>query len=332
MCWANKLKMPLLSVIVPNYKHARFLRQRLDSIFDQTFQDFEVILLDDCSTDDSRTILAEYAQRPQVSHYVANEKNSGSTFLQWKKGVDLAQGKYIWIAESDDWADARFLEEMIPMLAQNDCVAAFCRSHKVDQNGHGLGLWEDHLTTTLQSKENIYVLEKRAAIAKFMVHGNCIPNMSAVLLKKEAFVHLDDEVQTMRLNGDWLFWTKLLEQHNIVLLPRPMNHFRQQPNTARNRHTASGRNLLEYFGILEYLARKSYPSEMLKPVATQVVARTMARNWLGEIEEGIALSISNKGAKWNLSGINVFFRAFFIWSKQTLKNSLAKGNRRHKHL
>ena len=112
--------MPLVSVIVPNYNHAPFLRLRLDSIFNQTFQDFEVIILDDCSTDNSKEIIEEYRNRPQVSHVVYNETNSGSPFKQWAKGFDLAQGEYIWIAESDDWAELAFLEVFISVLTKNE--------------------------------------------------------------------------------------------------------------------------------------------------------------------------------------------------------------------
>ena len=85
--------MPQVSVIVPNYNHALFLRQRLDSIFNQNFQDFEVIILDDCSTDNSKEIIEEYRNRPQVSHIVYNDTNSGSPFKQWAKGCDVARGE-----------------------------------------------------------------------------------------------------------------------------------------------------------------------------------------------------------------------------------------------
>ena len=64
---------PLVSIIIPNYNHALYLKERLDSIFNQTFQDFEVILLDDCSTDTSREVLAEYAKKDKVSHCIFNE-------------------------------------------------------------------------------------------------------------------------------------------------------------------------------------------------------------------------------------------------------------------
>lgn len=92
----------LVSIIIPNYNHAAFLQQRLNSVFQQTYQNFEVILLDDASTDASVAILNEYKDHPKVSHLVINERNSGSPFKQWQKGIALAKGEYVWIAESDD--------------------------------------------------------------------------------------------------------------------------------------------------------------------------------------------------------------------------------------
>src|SRR5882762_42615 len=119
---------PTVSIVVPNYNHARFLRQRLDSIVGQTFQDFELILLDDCSTDESQSILREYATDSRV-RLEFNEKNSGSTFKQWNKGVRLARGEYIWIAESDDYADERLLERLVGVLeAEPEVTLAYCRS------------------------------------------------------------------------------------------------------------------------------------------------------------------------------------------------------------
>ena len=71
--------MPSVSVVVPNYNHAQYVRQRIDSILKQTLQDFELILLDDCSTDCSRAVISEYAKDPRVT-IEFNEVNSGSTF------------------------------------------------------------------------------------------------------------------------------------------------------------------------------------------------------------------------------------------------------------
>lgn len=132
--------MTRVSVIGPNYNHARFLRQRLDSILAQTFQDFELILLDDCSTDESRSIISEYAKNPQVRTEF-NDANSGSPFKQWNKGVRLAQGDYVWIAESDDYAENLFLERLVGILdGDKEVTFAYCRSREVSDQGQLLGL------------------------------------------------------------------------------------------------------------------------------------------------------------------------------------------------
>ncbi|MFT7619692.1 MAG: glycosyltransferase involved in cell wall biosynthesis, partial [Planctomycetota bacterium] len=94
---------PLVSVIVPNYNHAKFLGPRLESVFAQTFQDFEVIYLDDASNDNSNEVANSFNSDPRMS-MVLNQENSGSPFVQWNKGVSMAKGDLIWIAESDDRA------------------------------------------------------------------------------------------------------------------------------------------------------------------------------------------------------------------------------------
>src|SRR4051812_6782012 len=108
--------MAQVSVIVPNYNHAKYLKKRIDSIIAQSFQDFEVIILDDCSTDDSRSIIEQYRGHNKISNIIFNQENSGGPFHQWKKGMALAKGKYIWIAESDDWCEPSLLETLVAAL------------------------------------------------------------------------------------------------------------------------------------------------------------------------------------------------------------------------
>ena len=76
-----------VSVIVPNYNYARYLPMRIESILNQTFTDFELILLDDASTDESVSVLEKYRNNKHVSHIVVNEQNTGSPVQQWMKGI-----------------------------------------------------------------------------------------------------------------------------------------------------------------------------------------------------------------------------------------------------
>lgn len=76
---------PLVSIIIPNYNHARFLDERMTSVLEQTYQHIEVIILDGCSTDNSREVIEKYRSNPKVRKIVFNDTNSGSPFRQWKK-------------------------------------------------------------------------------------------------------------------------------------------------------------------------------------------------------------------------------------------------------
>src|SRR4051794_30504658 len=106
------MQHPKVSVVIPNYNHGPYLRERIDSVLGQTFGDFEVIILDDASTDNSHAILTRYYTKPRM-RILVNRRNSGSAFPQWNRGIELARGDYVWIAESDDSADPRFLETLV---------------------------------------------------------------------------------------------------------------------------------------------------------------------------------------------------------------------------
>ena len=117
--------LPLVSVVVPNYNYKRYLNLRIQSILQQTYQNIELILLDDASTDGSEEVLSDYQGHAKVSHILLNEHNTGNPFKQWFKGMQLAKGKYIWIAEADDLCELTFLEKVVPLMEKYQ-QAAVC--------------------------------------------------------------------------------------------------------------------------------------------------------------------------------------------------------------
>lgn len=225
-----KGNLPLVSVIVPNYNHYNYLEQRLESVFNQTYSNFEVILLDDCSTDKSQEILLEYAKNPRVSHCIFNAINSGNTFVQWNKGIELAKGDYIWIAESDDFCDLHFLEELIqPVLEDPEIKLVYCQSNRVDEMGKITGSWLNHtdnLDDTLFLKS--FVMDGNTFIERFLIHKNVIPNASAVVLRKEGMIQLGalDLDPDLRYCADWLLYLKLIANHKMAFIPECLNNFR----------------------------------------------------------------------------------------------------------
>src|SRR5260221_4901075 len=218
--------MPVVSTIVPNYNHARFLPQRLDSILAQTFKDYELIVLDDASTDNSREVLERYARQAAIQ-LVFNGANSGSTFIQWRKVVELARGEYLWIAESDDCADPRLLETLAGELQRNPKVGlACCQSYRVDDTGQIDGSCEEwnHALDRQRWSKN-YINAGRNEVAQFMVIHNSIPNASAVLVRRELFQRAIRGAETRRLSGDWWTWVRMLLEADIAFVAEPLNYF-----------------------------------------------------------------------------------------------------------
>jgi len=223
-----------VSVIVPNYNHASYLRQRLDSIYQQTYSNFEVILLDDASSDGSQEILNSYAKMPNTV-LVENNSNSGSVFHQWQKGVSLAQGEYIWIAESDDFAAPTFLESLVQIMDKNPNVGlAYAQSNLVDGQGGILGKatgWTADLDSERWSQP--FINHGQDEIGKFLIQKNTIPNASAVLLRKTVLLKCGLVDTSFRLCGDWLQWIKVLSQSDIAFVPECLNFWRQNTSNAR---------------------------------------------------------------------------------------------------
>ncbi|WP_294284032.1 glycosyltransferase family 2 protein [uncultured Chryseobacterium sp.] len=246
---------PLVSVIVPNYNHAKFLSQRLDSIFAQTYQNYEVILLDDCSKDRSAEILEKYAAHPKVSHIVINKKNSGSAFAQWEKGIALAKGAYIWIAESDDFCETDFLETLLPFFSQKENVGlVYCRSNNVDEQNrfHNI-FWPDDLDAKKWKQD--YCNNGIDEVKTVLKYRNTIPNASACIFRKETFDF--SEIKNMFYAGDWMFWTKILVKSNICFSSKTLNHFRFHPNTTRTVDPLKKnyRKYSEYLSVLLFIYR-----------------------------------------------------------------------------
>ena len=238
------LVMPKVSVVVPNYNHSQFLRQRLDCIYGQTHLNIEVILLDDCSTDSSRLILDDYAhQYPNITTTIYNEHNSGGVFHQWSKGIKAATGDLVWIAESDDYCDADFLEVLVKEFHDESVLLAYAKTVFVDRDQKPLpdgfryqllGLscahrWLESHVETAHREVNIALGIK-----------NTIPNASGVVFRRPPGMALLDDPQwlAMRVAGDWVFYLNLICGGKIAFCESTNNYFRRyQGSTAQSAYS-----------------------------------------------------------------------------------------------
>ena len=254
--------MPTVSVVVPNYNHARFLRKRIESVLGQTYRDFELILLDDCSTDESRTILEEYARDPRA-RLELNEANSQSPFKQWNKGVRLARGEYVWIAESDDYADARFLERMIPVLDGHAKVQfVFCRSRCVTEDDRLEGFADTDVDGWDHNRwEADFRVDGREECRSFMVHSNIVQNASAVLFRRAAYEQTGGADESLRLCGDWILWASMMLTGDISYVAEPLNYFRFHSGSVRHKTDVTRRDVAEWLKAVRWILERVTPTD-----------------------------------------------------------------------
>ena len=225
----------MLSVIIPNYNHARYLNQRIESVLNQTFQDLEVIILDDLSKDNSKEIIEKYKGHPKVSNIVYNEINSGSTFKQWEKGISLAKGEYIWIAESDDYADINFAESLMSIALENTEIGLiYCGSNLVNEENIIVG---ELTRDVISNNKNYYLNKGESEVENFFLFHPIVPNASAVIFKKENYYKVSNNYTKLKISGDWLFWIEVCIDNYIAYLPNNLNYFRQSATSvSRSSH------------------------------------------------------------------------------------------------
>lgn len=247
--------MPKVSIIVPNYNYARFMPERMESIFSQTFQDYEVILLDDCSTDNSREVIEAYRSHPKVKTIIYNGTNSGSPFKQWQKGVENASGEYIWIAEADDSARPEFLATCVSALESHpEAVLAFAGADVVDKDGKITDTDFDRWTRRQSSPDGYRVLDgKKYVIHNMYWHTHVYNASGAVFRRANATPDKFRLAGTMRNAGDWLFWTMIIGEGENIEIYRKLNIYRDHGSNTTRKGIISGSIKFEDIKVMKYI-------------------------------------------------------------------------------
>ncbi|MDD5216852.1 MAG: glycosyltransferase family 2 protein [Candidatus Omnitrophica bacterium] len=273
--------MPKVSIIIPNYNHARFLKKRMTSIIEQTFQDFEMIFLDDASTDNSMGVFAEYANCEKISNVIINDKNSGNVFAQWDRGCHYAKGEYIWIAETDDYASPEFLENMVEKLDKYDWLGmAYCQSVKVNEDGTLTGFPQPFKHSARWTRE--YINDGLSECYNYLLYANTIPNASAVVMRRLCYNKVGGVPLDTHLCGDWFLWVKILHQAGIYYSARVQNYFRTTSSSVRTKITGTKIREDEYFKIADYmLLQSSHDPSLMRDAAYQSARLWFERLLLG---------------------------------------------------
>lgn len=227
----NIINSKKVSVVIPNYNYENYIEERIDSILMQTYPIHELIILDDCSTDNSVNKIEEIIKKhPDINiKFVKNKENSGSVFSQWQKAFSLSTGDYVWIAEADDSCSHYFLENVMKGFDSPNVVLSYAESMRIDENNKIISSsCRDWMLAVSSVKWNkSYINSGINEIQNALAICNTIPNVSAVVFKKSNQIEIIEEAKKFKISGDWYIYYKLLSNGDIAYCSKSLNYFRK---------------------------------------------------------------------------------------------------------
>ena len=198
--------MPLVSVVIPVYNGERFLRESLESVFAQTFHDYEIVCVDDGSTDGSCALLKQYGARLRIIQQ-ANASQSAAR----NAGVEIAAGRFVAFLDQDDrWYPAKLAQQVAELIAKPDVAMVHCNYDRMDGDGRVL-------------VAGAALAEQTSALASPLgrVLGEALVFPSAMMVRRDAFQRVGGFDSELRGFEDFDLIARLKQQGRCVLLPEP---------------------------------------------------------------------------------------------------------------
>ncbi|TKB95376.1 MAG: glycosyltransferase [Nitrospira sp.] len=222
-----------VTAVVASYNHAEFLVKRMESLITQTYQDLEILVIEDCSTDNSIDVLRGYQCHSKVN-LIVRETNGGWVTVS-NQGVEMATGEFVIFTNCDDDCDPRLIQRLVAaMKASPTAGMAFCRSALVDEHDNLLG---DDFTvreSSFRARCSTDTLLSGAEMSRFLLHSCVIPNLSAALIRKECFAIVGNLSSSYRVCCDWELFFRIAARYDVAYIAEPLNRFRQHAATIRS--------------------------------------------------------------------------------------------------
>jgi len=263
---------PSVSVIVPFYNHETFIEERLNSIQTQTIKDIQIIALDDCSTDNTVEKVRYYLEDNRIT-LIENTTNSGSPFKQWEKGIQLAEGDIIWIAEGDDTCDSNFLQTLLPYFDDPMVNIAGAKTEIIDEHSN---LKENALAPYLHMAfpgkfEQNYIKDGFEEVNEQLGAMCTLVNASGLLIRKQSIGDTLITAQTFKMCGDWLIYLECLESGKIAYDTNTRNYFRRHNNSQVHKVEGTETYFKERYAITDFVVENFKVSRRIIKKALQAI-------------------------------------------------------------
>ncbi len=249
--------MPRVSVVIPTYNQASFLGEAVGSALAQTYRDFEVIVIDDGSTDNTPEVASSFP--PAVRYF--RQENRGISAAR-NRGIELANGEYLAFLDSDDILLENALEKSVAFMDQHP-EAGFCygQVYSIDEKGRPMRL------SRLRGARASCIRDGREQIARMLWRGDIAP--SAVLARRSCVEEAGLFNTNVHMGEDVDMWLRLAMRYAVGYLAEPVAKYRVNPQSItaqssfeanKRSHTAFVQRALEAaeFGPHSHMRRKAY--------------------------------------------------------------------------
>jgi glycosyltransferase involved in cell wall biosynthesis len=211
--------VPVLSVCVPVYNGARFLAESLNSLLAQDFIEYELVVVDDCSTDNSAAVIAGY--KDQRLRSFRNERRLGLVG-NWNRCLQLARGRYLTLFHQDDVMQQHNLKQKVELLDRHPTVGmVYSNVRIIDADGR---IQMDHWPIPMEPNSDTVISGKDFFVR--LITGYNLACCPSVIFRRECYVQLGPFDPRLSFTADWEMWLRIALHFDVAYLRTPLVHYR----------------------------------------------------------------------------------------------------------
>jgi len=204
----------LVSIIMPSYNTGRFIKETIESVLKQTYSDWELIIVDDCSTDDTDAVVAPYLADSRIL-YIKNDVNSGAAISR-NRALREAKGKWIAFLDSDDLWEPEKLEKQIAFMVSHDYHFSYTSYVEIDEE-------------SLPNGKRVTGPKK---ITRHGMYNYCWMGCLTVMYDAEHVGLI--QIEDIKKNNDYAMWLKVCKKANCYLLDETLAKYRKRSGSISN--------------------------------------------------------------------------------------------------
>jgi|SRR5579875_2770040 len=285
---------PTVSFIVPCYNLAHYLSECIQSILSQTYTNFEVLIMDDCSPDDTRYIATSFCD-PRIV-YIRNQENLGH-LANYNKGISASRGRYIWLISADDRLRSSSLLDRYVTLMDNQPTVGYscCPAMKLE------GGQETRIEGCLTTRDTIF---DGQTFLRILLKGNCIIAASG-MVRRDCYEKCGAFPLDLPYSGDWFLWCLFALQYQIAYFAEPMVNYRTHELSMTNylMNHRSALALKEGFLVLWRVRRQAQEvgTDKVVRLCAMSLASLYARHLIGGRYESWAYGMTEEDMESSLT-------------------------------